>query len=127
MTIAPVLPLQREDLSSILQGRIQAINLQYQGMHWKRLVVSLAAIRLSIDNIDFLDIHNTEYASHGANALNNNALCQTLRAGIVVTEQRRPGLILKVGVDENSWCMIKNGLESCEVELHSLFTVVSTD
>lgn len=90
-------------------------------------MVSLAAIRLSIDNIDFLDIHNTEYASHGANALNNNALCQTLRAGIVVTEQRRPGLILKVGVDENSWCMIKNGLESCEVELHSLFTVVSTD
>ena len=102
VTVAPVLPLQREDLSSILQGRIQDINLQYQGMHWKRLVVSLAAIRLSIDSIDFLDIHPTggrgddmlTYASHGAHALNNNALWQTLSTGIVVTERRRPGLIL---------------------------------
>ena len=67
------------------------------------------------------------YASHGAHALNNNALWQTLSTGIVVTERRRPGLILKVGVDENSWCMIKNGLESCEVELHPLFAIASTD
>jgi len=134
VTIVPILPFQHEDLSSILQGRIQGVNIKYQGVHWKNLVVSLAAIRyhVGIDHINFLDTYTANdgeeinmalsYSTNGAHSINNNILWQRLHTGITAVDRRRPESTLKVDIDENSkelrysWCKIENGLETCQVE-----------
>jgi len=134
MTIVPILPFQHEDLSSILQGRIQGINLKYQGDYWKNLVVSLAAIRyhVGVDHINFSDTYTANdgeeidmalsYSTNGAHSINNNILWQRLHTGITAVDQRRPKSTLKVDIDEDSkelrfsWCKIDNGMETCQVE-----------
>ena len=137
MTIVPILPFQHEDLSSILQGRIQGINIKYQGVHWKNLVVSLAAIRyhVDVDHVNFSDTYTSKhddgeeeismalsYSTNGAHSIINNILWQRLHPGITAVDRRRPESTLKVDIDENSkelrfsWCKIENGLETCQVE-----------
>jgi len=126
MTIVPILPFQHEDLSSILQGRIQGINLKYQGDHWKNLVVSLAAIRyhVDVDHINYTTKQDDEeinmalsYSTNGAHSINNNILWQRLHTGITAVDRRRPESTRKVDIDENSkelrysWCKIENGLK----------------
>ena len=143
ITIAPVLPLQRDELSSILQSRIEAINLKYQNLHhWKRLVVSLAAIRyfVGVDHIDYSDVNDQDqdggailtYSTSGAHPLNSNTLLQKLHNGIVIAERRRSDYTLKVGLDIDSsdkgalslsWCKVDiDGIDRCEVEGQSLFS-----
>jgi len=141
-TVAPFLPFQQEDLSSILQSRVQTLNLKYQGLHWKRLDVSLAAIKYftSVDHVEYLDLFNVNkapdeddgnvalltFSTGGAHALDNNALWQALRTRLITGTRRRPGFTLKVGLVANSretmfsWCNIENGLENCELEWSSL-------
>lgn len=119
------------------------MNLKYQGLHWKRLEVSLAAMKYftGVNHVDYLDLYNDRvyeeedgnsaalltFSSGGAHALGDNALWQTLRTRLVTGTRRRPGLSMKVGLDENSkeatfsWCKSENnGLESCELEWASI-------
>ena len=133
MTIVPILPFHHEDLSSILQGRIQGINLKYQGDHWKNLVVSLAAIRyhVGVNHINYSTKHDDgeeeidmalSYSTNGAHSINNNILWQRLHAGITAVDRRKPESTLRVDIDENSkelrfsWCNIENGVKICQVD-----------
>lgn len=136
--IAPILPFQQEDLSSIMQGRIQMLNRMNQNHHWKRLEVSLATIRYFVgaDHVEYFDLGEPDegdgastwltFATGGAHALDNNALWQTLRTRLATGTRRRPGLTLRVGLDDGStettfsWCKLENGEESCELEWRSL-------
>ncbi|KAL7531591.1 hypothetical protein ACHAXR_006316 [Thalassiosira sp. AJA248-18] len=144
-TVAPFFPFQQEDVASILQSRVQTLNMKYHGLHWNRLEVSHATIKHSVgvDHVEYLDLYNSNHGSgeeesnmplltfstSGAHALDNNALWQTLRNRLIAGTRRRPGLTLKVNLDDKnketvfSWCSIeKGGLESCEVEWRSLLT-----
>ena len=117
------------------------MNRKYQGLHWNRLEVSHATIKYSIgvEHAEYLDLYNAEeeesvvalltFSASGAHTLDNNALWQTLRTRLVTGTRRRPGLTLKVDLDDNSketvfrWCNRENGgLESCEEEWRSLLT-----
>ena len=118
-----------------MQGRVQALNRNYQGLHWKRLDVTLATIKYftSEDHVEYLELYNysdegngdsalLNFSTSGAHSLDNNPLWQTLRTRLVTSTQRRPSLTLKVGLDEKSketsvsWCSHDNGSESCELE-----------
>jgi hypothetical protein len=142
-TIAPVLPFQQEDLSSILHGSIQAVNLKYQGIRWERLEVSLAAIRyfVGLDHVKYSDLFHVDdkqakidenettgsaltlfsYSTRGAHALDRNALLEAIQSMSIT------GLssVLKIGLDDLSkeatfrLCHSYNGLESCDVEWRS--------
>jgi hypothetical protein len=142
-TIAPVLPFQQEDLSSILHGSIQAVNLKYQGIRWKRLEVSLSAIRyfVGLDHVNYSDLVHIDdmqaemdenettssaltlftYSTRGAHALDRNALLEAIQS-ISITGSSS---ILKIGLDDLSkealfrLCNSYNGLESCDVEWRS--------
>jgi hypothetical protein len=140
-TLAPVLPFQQEDLSSILHGSVQTVNLKYQGIRWKRLEVSLAAIRYFVgsDHVKYSNLfHDMQseidenettgsadasytYSNQGAHALDQNALLEAIQ-NMSITG---PSTILKIGFDDLSkeaifrLCNSDNGLESCDVEWRS--------
>ena len=111
--------------------------------------MSHATIKYSvgIDHVDYLDLYNEigrsdeaeeeegdaaallTFSTSGAHALDNNPLWQILRTRVITGMRRRPGLTLKVHLDDNmeetvfSWCTIAHGgLESCEIEWRSLLT-----
>ncbi|KAL3768593.1 hypothetical protein ACHAW5_001890 [Stephanodiscus triporus] len=144
-TIAPVLPFQQEDLSSMLHSRVQSLNLKYQGVLWKRLDVSLAAIRFFVgsDHVEYSDLFDGNgrhaeinenektgvaaasfaFSTHGAHALDRNALLEAIQSMSIVGISR-PGSTLKIGVDEfrketTNWCDTTNGSESCDAEWRS--------
>jgi len=133
-----------------LHGRIQALNLKYQGIHWKRLEVSLAAIRyfVGFDHVEYSDLfdvpdkhaENDEnektraaaasftFSTRGAHALDRNALLEEIQSMSITGTPSRPDSILKIGLDDLSkeatirWCnFYNNGLESCDVEWRSFF------
>lgn len=142
-TIAPVLPFQQEDLSSILHGSIQAVNLKYQGIRWKRLEVSLAAIRYftGLDHVKYSDIFHIDdmqgefdenetkglavtsfpYSTRGAHALDRNALLEAIQSMSI----KGSSSVVKIDFNYSSkeatfrLCNLYNGLESCDVEWRS--------
>jgi hypothetical protein len=129
----------------MLHSRVQSSNLKYQGILWKRLEVSLAAIRFFVgsDHVeysDLFDVHGRHaeinenektgvaaasfaFSTRGAHALNRNALLEAIQSMSIVGISR-PGSTLKIGVDEfkkdtTTWCDTTNGSESCDAEWRS--------
>jgi hypothetical protein len=147
--IAPIMPFQEEDLLGLLYSKVQALNLQYQGVCWMRLEVSLATIRyfLGSDHIEYSDlpaIHDMSvdieednqsgtanvrsftFSTRGAFALDQNLLLRAIESITKTGTISRLDSILKISVDNASkeiifqWCRFTDdGLESCEVESHS--------
>jgi hypothetical protein len=146
-TIAPIMPFQEEDLLGLLYSKVQALNLQHQGVCWMRLEVSLATIRffLGSDHVEYSDllaIHDMSvdieddnqsgtvrsftFSTLGAFALDQNSLLRAIESITKTGTLSRLDSILKIGVDNASkeiifqWCSFTDdGLESCEVESHS--------
>ena len=96
---------------------------------------------MGTDYLEYLDLYTDKVGSgeeesdalltfsiSGAHALENNVLWQTLRSKLATGTRRRPGLILKIHLDNNSkdtvfsWCNHENGVESCEEEWRSALT-----
>lgn len=128
--VVPILPFQQDDLASILQDRVQALSVQYQQIFWKRIEISLAAIRyfVGVDHVKYSDLFTVNnddhytYSTYGARALDDNVLMQTLHGMVKPDVQRlHPDMTLRIGFDDSSsnevifrWCITQNGLESCE-------------
>lgn len=142
-TIAPITPFQEEDLLGLLHSKVQKLNLQYQGVCWMRLEVSLATIRYFVGSdyveySDLLAIHDMSvdiedengrsftFSTRGAVALDQNSLLRAIESITKTGTVSRLDSILKIGVDNASkeiifqWCSFTDdGLESCEVESNS--------
>lgn len=135
MTIAPFLPIQQEDLKSILRIRIQFLSTKYEGLHWKRLQISNTAIDyfLGTEHVEYFDFNGKDndpsvltFSLRGANSLQGNALVHTLQTKIISGSRRRPYKVAFVDVtaidDERwetvfMWCEDNSGLvELCEEE-----------
>lgn len=123
----PILPFQPDDVASILQSRVHALSVQYQEIVWKRIEISLAAIRYftGVDYITYSDlhtIHDDHYAisTLGAHALDDNVLLHTLKDMTKPDVRKHPDMILRIGLDDTSndatfrWCHTVNGVEGCE-------------
>ena len=132
--VVPVLPFQQDDLASILQDRVQDLSIEYQGIVWKRIEISLAAIRyfVGVDHIKYSNLstvqhdehHHCAYSTFGAHALDDNMLLQALYNLVAKPSvERHPDMTLRIGFDGSGssidkatfrWCMALDGLESCD-------------
>ena len=128
----------------IFQSKIERLNAKYQGLQWKRLEVSNAALNyfVGIDHVEYLDLLRDDidkeksdvealltFSKSGAHALNDNALWQALMTRLVRGTRRRPYKVATVDLDDNSWETVfrwcddgEPGLENWEEEWRSLLS-----
>eukprot|EP00581_Thalassiosira_minuscula_P018014 CAMPEP_0183732182 /NCGR_PEP_ID=MMETSP0737-20130205/37722_1 /TAXON_ID=385413 /ORGANISM="Thalassiosira miniscula, Strain CCMP1093" /LENGTH=742 /DNA_ID=CAMNT_0025965111 /DNA_START=1 /DNA_END=2226 /DNA_ORIENTATION=+ len=123
ITIVPFLPFEQEDLASILQSQVQKFNRKYQGVYWSKLEVSHAVIKqlTSVEHVEYLDLYNANdgeeeegeedtslvtFSFRGARALDDNAPWRTLRTRLTTGTRRRPGMILRLDLDDDGKEMV---------------------
>lgn len=130
-------------MATILQCRVQTLNLKFQGKYWSRLDLSYAVIKhaVGVNHVEYMDLDSEKesldgepelplltYSGNGAHTLDNHPFVGTLKKSFVDgTHQNRPGLTLRVELDSSSseavfsWCSRQpGGVDSCREDWRTL-------
>jgi len=116
--IAPLLPLQRQDINSLLISKFDQLDRTLRGTQWKRLEISNDAINLFVDedHVEYFDLFRKDttnsdkksdkalltFSVSGAMTLDQNSWWKALSNKIVDGTRRRPNDVAFIDIDEES-------------------------
>jgi len=116
--IAPLLPLQRQDINSLLISKFDQLDRTLRGTQWKRLEISNDAINLFVDedHVEYFDLFRKDttnsdkksdkalltFSVSGAMTLDQNSWWKALSNKIVDGTRRRPNDVAFIDIDKES-------------------------